>query len=73
MCGYVHGTPGFKIKGESPTAPCIDHPNSRWSFCIRKMAKAALRVTKIVENADKIAAYLCRNRMCGKTAENVMH
>lgn len=30
-------------------------------------------MTKLAKNADKTAAYLCRNHMCGKMAENAVH
>lgn len=30
------------------------------------MPKSAISMTKIAESADKIAAYLCGNRICGE-------
>lgn len=55
-----------------------DYPRQALVLCkpiayIRKITKNATYVTNIVESADKIAAYLWWNRMCGKPAENAVH
>lgn len=43
-------------------------PDIRFVF-----TSAPLYVMKIVENVDKIASYLRRNRICRKTEENAVH
>lgn len=36
-------------------------------------SESAIYATEMTKNADKFAAYICGNRICGKLKENVPH